>query len=830
LGRLEEALLRRRAAFLIAGAGYGKSTAIRQLLPAHPELRVLRASRHDATPERLLHAILANFGVAQTESRTRRALELLGPREAAARHLSALPAGAVIAIDDLQEFADAPECLRLIEDMIESGPEGVRFVLASRTSPPYRLVEWIARGIAGAPVEAAELSFNLAEIDALLDRGENRILAARRVFDATAGWPIAVALACAGKIPLSGGKRAIDTIVQDYLERVVLAELSAGEQDVLRIACFQPSTPLEVLDGVYGSDANASAQSLTAKLPQLARLHAGSLQVHDLLRSCLTRTDDRALALRVAETYEALGDLKTALPLFLRSKNHVRIMEFLTTHGAELVESHDGAIEDAVWSYTDSRARKHPVVLALTAIRDTRRGDLDRAQTLLELAMSKAEDLGTKAAIAQSLAALLNNRGKPGAVEVLRDLRHADLPPRTHAEVLGALAAGCMIAGQVSHAREIVLEAVKEAERTTDDQLLAGTLQRASVVALHCADPALAEESARRAISLATEIGDDLIRSRALIALYAVRLGYHDDFAGAFEHLEQSVDAAEVAGDRRAAIFALSAAFAILVETGKLEAADRYERRIQAAAFPLGYQDAPHLTFARALRLAIAANFEGAVGLLASLPDERCSPAQRILRDSYRALFSVTVAAEDAAALLDLAVLDIRAAERGPLSLTDAHSVSLARVLAAFATSLLGGNADALRMLPKRRPVLNAASTGHLSDAVANIVRMRLHVAERPDERSAYEPIQGTLDGWSMCLAALVSGVRGSRRSSSCPLTPMQMTVLRELAKGNRSRDVAQMLGISVNTHANHVREIIKRLKCSGREEALRVARLRGYV
>jgi DNA-binding CsgD family transcriptional regulator len=58
----------------------------------------------------------------------------------------------------------------------------------------------------------------------------------------------------------------------------------------------------------------------------------------------------------------------------------------------------------------------------------------------------------------------------------------------------------------------------------------------------------------------------------------------------------------------------------------------------------------------------------------------------------------------------------------------------------------------------------------------------------------------------------------------------MQLTVLRELAKGSRTRDVAQMLGMSVNTHANHVREIIRRLKCSGREEALQIARSRGYV
>jgi ATP/maltotriose-dependent transcriptional regulator MalT len=829
LERLERAL-GFRATFLVAGPGYGKSTAIRQLLPMHPALRAVRASRLEATPERLVQTILAIFGIARAESKTRRAFELMGPRESAYRLLTDLPTGAVIAIDDFHEYSDSPECLDLIRGMIEFGPDHLRFLISSRTLPPYPLAEWVARGIASVPLEAGELSFNLAEIDAVLERSENRILAARRVLDATVGWPLAVALACAGKIPLTAGENAIGNLVHDYLEREILRELSVEERDVLRIASLQPSISLEVMDNANGMRAGASVESLAAKLPQLVVVRDGCLQVHDLLRSCLTRQDDRNLSLRVGEAHEAAGAIKPALFLFLASRNHIRIMDFLVTHGAELVERHDSAIEDAICSYADSRLRKHPVVLALVALRDTRRGDLDRAQSLFEGALAKVDDPGLKAAIAQSLGALLNNRGRPGAVEVLRDLRHADLPPRTHAEVLGVLAAAHMIAGQISSASDIAMEAVKEAEQTTDDQLLAGTLQRAAVVAFHSADPGLAEESARRAIALATSIGDDLIRSRALVVLYATLHAYHDDYRAALMHARASVEAGKSAGDTRGVVFGLTAEYEILVECGQLDMADRIGTEIEAAALPLGYQDTPLLHFARAIRAVIGCDFKTAHRTLSALPDHRCTPAQRVLRDGYLTLFSIPISPEDAESRLDLLIQDIRGVERQPLSLIDARDVSLARVMASLASGLLGRNSAAVRILPRRRPVLNAASVGRLIDCVGNVVRMRLYVTDRPDEASAYEPIVGVLEGWRLCLTALVSAVRSSRGASSCPLTPMQLTVLRELAKGYRSREVAQKLGISVNTHANHVREIIKRLKCSGREEALRAARSLGYV
>ena len=57
--------------------------------------------------------------------------------------------------------------------------------------------------------------------------------------------------------------------------------------------------------------------------------------------------------------------------------------------------------------------------------------------------------------------------------------------------------------------------------------------------------------------------------------------------------------------------------------------------------------------------------------------------------------------------------------------------------------------------------------------------------------------------------------------SESTHLTPRQMTVLRQLAAGRSTRDIAQALGISTETVRNHVRGLTARLGVNSRLEAV---------
>jgi DNA-binding CsgD family transcriptional regulator len=66
--------------------------------------------------------------------------------------------------------------------------------------------------------------------------------------------------------------------------------------------------------------------------------------------------------------------------------------------------------------------------------------------------------------------------------------------------------------------------------------------------------------------------------------------------------------------------------------------------------------------------------------------------------------------------------------------------------------------------------------------------------------------------------------------SESTHLTPRQMTVLRQLAAGKSTRDIADALGISTETVRNHVRGLTARLGVNSRLEAVIKAHELGLV
>jgi DNA-binding CsgD family transcriptional regulator len=58
----------------------------------------------------------------------------------------------------------------------------------------------------------------------------------------------------------------------------------------------------------------------------------------------------------------------------------------------------------------------------------------------------------------------------------------------------------------------------------------------------------------------------------------------------------------------------------------------------------------------------------------------------------------------------------------------------------------------------------------------------------------------------------------------------MELRVLHSLAAGETSRQVAGALGRSPQTVDSHVKSIIKKLGCSGRRQAIALARAQGLV
>lgn len=61
-------------------------------------------------------------------------------------------------------------------------------------------------------------------------------------------------------------------------------------------------------------------------------------------------------------------------------------------------------------------------------------------------------------------------------------------------------------------------------------------------------------------------------------------------------------------------------------------------------------------------------------------------------------------------------------------------------------------------------------------------------------------------------------------------LTPRQAEVLRYLAEGGSTAHMAELMGVSVDTVRNHVRDVLKRLRVHSRLEAVLAARERGLI
>jgi DNA-binding NarL/FixJ family response regulator len=158
------------------------------------------------------------------------------------------------------------------------------------------------------------------------------------------------------------------------------------------------------------------------------------------------------------------------------------------------------------------------------------------------------------------------------------------------------------------------------------------------------------------------------------------------------------------------------------------------------------------------------------------------------------------------------------------------QNAGMARVLCAAAEALAGRTTNANRIL-QRIASDQGVVVEALREAVIGLVRAVKNPALRDDIAERLQALESMgYGGVRKLLWAAVERCITPEVDSDGVLTKAEVAVLHALAEGRGPKDIASETGRSVYTIQVHIKNIIKKLGCSGRNEALTEARKRGLL
>jgi LuxR family maltose regulon positive regulatory protein len=274
-----QAGLRARLVAVVAGAGYGKTTLLVQVLEQTPGPWVWLSCDERLGGSRTFLAHLA-AGLEARFPGVASALDLSGTPQDAVEALSneilaTISDDFVIAIDDVHTLAHRPAA-RALALLVSDLPSTAHLLLASRSALPVA----IARSRAAGMLEVGEdaLAMSEDEADGLLRslRREVPPEGLARLLRQTEGWPAGLVLAARSEMTEGPDAPGAGSIHIDYLAEEVLDRLDPETRSfMLETAVLERFTPslAEALTG--RGDARRTIAALVASHLFIVRLSAG---------------------------------------------------------------------------------------------------------------------------------------------------------------------------------------------------------------------------------------------------------------------------------------------------------------------------------------------------------------------------------------------------------------------------------------------------------------------------------------------------------------------------------------------------------------------------
>lgn len=851
--RLREAAAR-PVTVILAPAGCGKSVALQHYLAELQSPYV----RYDMRPE---HSNLLGFvrgfadavyGIAPSArgsvaGAVAAALASQEPGGSLATwmstHLPDFPG--VIAIDDFHLAQDDPEPARFIAALIERTKLHTRWIISARGAAQLAVPSWLVYGDAALPIDERDLQFTREEAyDAAhalhTDLGTHEV---DQLLAMTSGWATALnlALRLSSHLPdAASAATAARHLSYDYLAEQVLRSLREEERELLRFCAMLPEIDVAVVEAAGFTLARATLEDLRARMTFLSiapseaeRSSPERYRCHDLFRDFLEHdlmlhgeAVAHPLIARAAAALLACGNHVAALRLYARIRAQAQTLDLLERYGVELIQqAHTDTVTAAIESLGEALRNTHPTVLALRGLQEHEGGRFDRAQGLLERAIAASPDALSAARNTALLASTLLAT-KQSAVSVLeKSAFDHTLPGDLRARLLSLLVVSYAHASGNARMTELLDEIEVLAAHIENDATLAQVMHRLGLAAHLSGESVRPNRVLTRGVEAALAAG--MFKQATLsYATLAVIADVGGDPMKAMRYLDASADAARKSGELRYLRHALAGRLAISFRLGDASVVRETIDAIERLPGP----EQPRLSATPWDAKAMLAAWEGHFAQAHALQKEACRVASfaddSMLSHARCGLFLVLDDRRDEALTYARLAMECTKREQ-PRRTCYAMLTENARAIVALTQALAGRKSIAYRLLRTNATTPEGAA---MQRAVSTIARGLGSTIAHDDLAEPFAFLRSrNLGGYPRLLAAVVRGIE-AKESNQGLLTPAEVAVLRALDNGSAPKEIALETGCSIHTVRGHLRRVITKFGCSGRDQALRIARARQLI
>ncbi|MDQ6930190.1 MAG: LuxR C-terminal-related transcriptional regulator [Candidatus Eremiobacteraeota bacterium] len=827
---------------IFGAAGFGKSVALSDYLTTERVDHVRYDVRTDHTSlfefvrafakalEGRMPQALASFASAQERA-------MAGPdpvRDLSRWMLEHLRGPLTVVIDDLHNAAPDSRSVAFLRDLIEMSDENIRWMIASRSPLDLPAGSWMAYEKMDAPIDEDDLRFTVDEALAAAQDGIVDEEMAQELLRLTDGWPVAFSIGMRGSTRISELEKLTHgtrEMIYRYLAEQVFERLSAEKKNVLLGTCVYPSLDLAIVER------RGDSSELLAELRREAGfIYAASekeYRYHDLFREFL-ESELRAQGDTVyngcltvaAQTLEELNRPAEALSLKCKAHEIGGILELISRSGFDLVDrGRTDIVESCLGDVPDEHRAGNAIVLGMEAVLASRRGQTEIAEQRYLLSIELAENHKTRAELVYRYAIDLVRAGREEAIALLEPYANDDsLDVSLRASILATLATAHTRAQYGPAAKRFIEQALTLLERSPNAVLRAKIYQQAAYVMFFTGDPKRAAQYATSAIDLATAEGAYEIAARAYTVLHNISHDVDDDPIASLRYLESLEVCARKSGSRQMQLFALLGVYDIESQRGNEAALHRLDGEIEALEMTLPESVVETLLPARALRAAWRNDFAEAYRLLKdSAPAHAERRALRCAEIAVYALASNARAEGDEFMLASYAVLKD--------STGTSPRVLRTSLFLAIAELLRGKEIAAHRLIEE---VEGAAEPSMVrlrmfARAVRAVYNSSRDPESKPALAAALERLRAQEMGGVSSLLSSLPFPHGQSGGLST-LTTAERAILRALAAGASSKQIALESGRSPQTIDVHIRSICRKLGCRGRIEAIALALSSGFL